>query len=246
MRAAVCRVRSVCITARDGSEPRYVGDRGARAAQGRADPPPGRERDAVDRSFDTTGSVPAGRRPTSSSVTRSGGTPATVTSRRSAWIVIDSISSSTITRRSRSLAFSQIASKSTAGSFPHDGSYMRRSQVSLFCELLGIGDPGPILREVWSRLDTVVIARNDIAHGTVTPDEVGRRYSVDEVRALAYSGKCGGPNSSTASRPALRVATSTVTHSHSWSLRRWLGVRWRSRSRSSGAAASPNLQAPGG
>jgi hypothetical protein len=70
--------------------------------------------------------------------------------------------------------------------FPHDGSFMRPSQVSLFCSLFGLGDPGPILREVWSRLDSIVIARNDIAHGTLTADEVGRRYSVDEMRALAF------------------------------------------------------------
>lgn len=68
--------------------------------------------------------------------------------------------------------------------FPSDGSFMKRSQVAVFCELFQLGQPGPILREVWDRLDTVVSERNGIAHGRLTPDEVGRNYSLAEVRAL--------------------------------------------------------------
>ena len=67
-------------------------------------------------------------------------------------------------------------------SFPDDGSFMRTSQVSLLCELFDIGDPGPILQEVWGRLDTVVVERNSIAHGTTTADEVGRRYTIHDLR----------------------------------------------------------------
>lgn len=45
---------------------------------------------------------------------RMGGAPVTVTSCRSAWIVTASMSSSTMTRRSLSLAFCQIESNSKA------------------------------------------------------------------------------------------------------------------------------------
>ena len=68
--------------------------------------------------------------------------------------------------------------------FPSDGSFMRKSQVSLFCELFGLGDPGPVLKEVWGRLDTVVTERNGIAHGRLTPEEVGRDYSLSDIQAL--------------------------------------------------------------
>jgi hypothetical protein len=68
--------------------------------------------------------------------------------------------------------------------FPADGSFMKRSQVALFCDIFELGDPGPILAEVWSRLDTVVTERNGIAHGRLTPEEVGRRYSLSDVRGL--------------------------------------------------------------
>lgn len=68
--------------------------------------------------------------------------------------------------------------------FPSDGSFMKKSQVSLFCELFGLGDPGPVLKEVWGRLDTVVTARNGIAHGLQTPEEVGRDYSLAEIQTL--------------------------------------------------------------
>jgi hypothetical protein len=68
--------------------------------------------------------------------------------------------------------------------FPADGSFMKRSQVRLFCDLFDLGDPGPILKDVWSRLDTIVSERNGIAHGSVTPEEVGRNYAVAELRDL--------------------------------------------------------------
>lgn len=61
---------------------------------------------------------------------------------------------------------------------------MKRSQVVLFSRLFGLDDPGPILKEVWSRLDTVVTERNNIAHGSLTADEVGRRYSLDDATEL--------------------------------------------------------------
>jgi hypothetical protein len=70
--------------------------------------------------------------------------------------------------------------------FPADGSFMRASQVTLFCSLFGLPAPGPVLKEMWGGLDTVVIARNDIAHGTLPADEVGRRYTYDEMLAITY------------------------------------------------------------
>ena len=68
--------------------------------------------------------------------------------------------------------------------FPADGTFMKRSQVELFCDVFELGHPGRILLEVWDRLDTVVAQRNGIAHGRLTPEEVGRGYSVGEVRGL--------------------------------------------------------------
>lgn len=68
--------------------------------------------------------------------------------------------------------------------FPKDGSFMKSSQVALFCEIFELGDPGPVLREIWSRLDTIVTERNGIAHGRLTPEEVGRGYSLGDTRTL--------------------------------------------------------------
>jgi hypothetical protein len=68
--------------------------------------------------------------------------------------------------------------------FPNDGSNMRRSQVTTFCRVFNLGDPAPVLREVWSRLDTIVTERNGIAHGRLTPDEVGRNYSITDMMGL--------------------------------------------------------------
>lgn len=68
--------------------------------------------------------------------------------------------------------------------FPRDGSHMRRKQVSTLCTVLGLGDPAPILREVWDKIDPVVRDRNKIAHGEATADEVGRQYTIGETRAL--------------------------------------------------------------
>lgn len=68
--------------------------------------------------------------------------------------------------------------------FPSDGSFMKRSQVELFCEIFELGEPGPVLQEMWGRLNTVVTERNGIAHGSLTPEEVGRNYSLAEIQAL--------------------------------------------------------------
>lgn len=68
--------------------------------------------------------------------------------------------------------------------FPIDGSFMKSTQVHVFCTLFDLGDPGPILKEVWGRLDTIVTQRNRIAHGAESPEEVGKRYTIQELRTL--------------------------------------------------------------
>jgi hypothetical protein len=68
--------------------------------------------------------------------------------------------------------------------FPDDGSFMKASQVSLFCDLFDLGNPAPVLREAWDQINAVVDQRNGIAHGRLTPEEVGRRYSHDEIMRL--------------------------------------------------------------
>jgi hypothetical protein len=61
---------------------------------------------------------------------------------------------------------------------------MRTGQVRTFCELFGLGDPAPVINGIWARIDTIVAERNEIAHGQQTPDEVGRRYTSQEIRGL--------------------------------------------------------------
>jgi hypothetical protein len=68
--------------------------------------------------------------------------------------------------------------------FPDDGSYMKNSQVAVFCRVFDLGDPLPVLREVWPRINIVVDQRNGIAHGRLTPEEVGRTYTHAEVLGL--------------------------------------------------------------
>jgi hypothetical protein len=71
-----------------------------------------------------------------------------------------------------------------ANIFPTDGSHMKAAQVVTLCEVYGLNPPGTILKEVWGRINTVVTERNSIAHGQRTPEEVGRNYSVGEIRKL--------------------------------------------------------------
>jgi hypothetical protein len=68
--------------------------------------------------------------------------------------------------------------------FPDDGSFFRRSQVSLWCSLFGVPDPHLILFRTWDSIDSIVTERNGIAHGRLTPLEVGRNYSEPEIRQL--------------------------------------------------------------
>ncbi len=68
--------------------------------------------------------------------------------------------------------------------FPDDGSHMRRPQVVSFCTVFGLGEPEPVLREAWDRLDSIVDERNAVAHGRRTPDEIGRGYTRQELLSL--------------------------------------------------------------
>jgi hypothetical protein len=68
--------------------------------------------------------------------------------------------------------------------FPTDGTFMKRSQVILLFDLFGLGDPAPILKEVWESIDTIVTQRNAVAHGRMTPEEVGREYTSRTIRDL--------------------------------------------------------------
>jgi hypothetical protein len=69
-------------------------------------------------------------------------------------------------------------------SFPADGSFMKASQVTLWCEIFNIANPDLILHRTWATIDAVVAERNGIAHGRLTADEVGRRYTEGEIRQL--------------------------------------------------------------
>lgn len=69
-------------------------------------------------------------------------------------------------------------------SFPIDGSFMKSSQIILWCKLFEIPDPHLILHRTWRLIDAVVAQRNGIAHGRLTADQVGRDYSETEVRQL--------------------------------------------------------------
>lgn len=65
--------------------------------------------------------------------------------------------------------------------FPDDGSFFRRSQLELWCQIFRVENASSLLGETWQRLDAIVRDRNKIAHGEVTPDDVGRRYTQPEI-----------------------------------------------------------------
>lgn len=68
--------------------------------------------------------------------------------------------------------------------FPYDGSFMKKSQIQLWCQIFEVPNPGAILSNIWPAIDTVVTERNAIAHGRETPEQVGRGYSENEIRVL--------------------------------------------------------------
>ncbi|WP_178388223.1 MAE_28990/MAE_18760 family HEPN-like nuclease [Actinomyces naeslundii] len=68
--------------------------------------------------------------------------------------------------------------------FPSNGDSFRFSQIELWCRLFKVEDPGKILKRAGQHVNMVVKNRNAIAHGQMTPEQVGRSYSEDEVRGL--------------------------------------------------------------
>lgn len=68
--------------------------------------------------------------------------------------------------------------------FPSNGDSFRFSQITLWCRLFEIENPGKILKRAGQRVDTVVRNRNKIAHGETTPEQVGRDYSEADIRKL--------------------------------------------------------------
>jgi hypothetical protein len=71
-------------------------------------------------------------------------------------------------------------------SFPTDGSFMKTSQIRVWCELFEIANPNLVLRRTWGKIEAVVSERNGVAHGRLTPEEVGRGYSEPEIRQLIF------------------------------------------------------------
>lgn len=69
-------------------------------------------------------------------------------------------------------------------SFPSDGSFMKRTQIQVWCSLFGVPHPQRLLHRTWQSIDTVVSERNGIAHGRLTPEAVGRGYTEQEIRTL--------------------------------------------------------------
>lgn len=71
-----------------------------------------------------------------------------------------------------------------ANSFPDDGSFMKQSQVTVWCGLFDVVDPHLILSRIWVKIDTIVAERNAVAHGRSTAEDVGRGYTEAEMRQL--------------------------------------------------------------
>lgn len=68
--------------------------------------------------------------------------------------------------------------------FPNDGSFMKSSQIKLWCDIFEVGPPQKYLHRTWTSVDAIVAQRNQIAHGAATPDEVGRDYTEADIRSL--------------------------------------------------------------
>jgi hypothetical protein len=68
--------------------------------------------------------------------------------------------------------------------FPDDGSFMKRSQIELWCQLFAVGHPARVLRRTWGSINAVVGQRNDIAHGEQTAEWIGRGYTEADIRGL--------------------------------------------------------------
>lgn len=71
--------------------------------------------------------------------------------------------------------------------FPDDGSYMKASQISVWCSLFKLPPAQQVLKNIWPNIDGVVSDRNGIAHGRLLPEQVGRDRSEADVRGLLHA-----------------------------------------------------------
>lgn len=67
---------------------------------------------------------------------------------------------------------------------PHDGSHFRYSQLQTIFKVFGINRLPVRRRAHIQRINEVVGHRNQIAHGSETADDVGRRYSRSEIQHI--------------------------------------------------------------
>lgn len=75
------------------------------------------------------------------------------------------------------------------GQFPDDGSHMRQEQLKTIARVYGLSDPAPKLRRVHTELNSVVDQRNQVAHGSIPPSDIGRLYSQESIEKKVLSWK---------------------------------------------------------
>jgi MAE_28990/MAE_18760-like HEPN len=66
---------------------------------------------------------------------------------------------------------------------PMDGSHMRVQQLETIWKLLGIDAPVVPHPRYIDRIHELVERRHAVAHGREMPDEVGRRFTIDDLKA---------------------------------------------------------------
>ena len=67
---------------------------------------------------------------------------------------------------------------------PHDGSHFRYTNLLIIFKVFGINRLPVPRRRHSARVNEVVDHRNLIAHGSETPEEIGRRYTNEEIRKM--------------------------------------------------------------
>jgi hypothetical protein len=65
--------------------------------------------------------------------------------------------------------------------FPADGTHYRVGQLQTIWDIFGVSVPVVPEARLLGRIDELVENRNSIAHGRQRPEQVGRRYSIQEV-----------------------------------------------------------------
>lgn len=78
--------------------------------------------------------------------------------------------------------------------WPDNGEYMKRSQVLIFCQFFNLGEAIGSLGKVHNIIDNIVSQRNQIAHGELTAQEVGRNYSEVDIDSLINDWENGWSN----------------------------------------------------